>query len=79
MMPLETLAGIFRDTLEEDPGTITRETRLDQIGGWDSVVAIKIFGSAERVFGIRLSIRNYMAAKNVGEILDMIVDLKKKC
>jgi acyl carrier protein len=72
---LET-GRIIRETVGCGPVTITRETRAMDVRGWDSLSHTMILMQLEDGFGIRLPMERVLTLGSVGELIDLIAELK---
>ena len=70
------LTPIFRDVFG-DPGlTVTDEMTADDVPAWDSLSHINMIMAVEKDFGVKFSIKDVRAMKNVGGLVNLIA--KKK-
>lgn len=67
----EKLNGVFSDVFDDDI-TVTDETTAADIEGWDSLNHITLISEVEDSFGIKLSMKEVLGLKNVGELVDII-------
>ena len=70
----ETLNGVFRDVFDDPEITVSDETTADDIEDWDSLEHINLVAAVEQEFGIRFSMGQVQSMKNVGEMVDIILD-----
>jgi acyl carrier protein len=73
---LSTVREIFRDIFDEPSLMINESTNSDSISDWDSINHINLVTSIEKEFGIRFSLGELEALKNVGDILTLIEEKK---
>ena len=66
------LKSVFQKVLEENDITITREMTAQDIEKWDSLRHIQLISEVERAFRIKFKLREVMAMKNVGDLIDLI-------
>ena len=72
----EQLEKIFRDVFENSSLTIVEDTNHDSIADWDSLKNIYLIIEIEEKFEIKFSTEELQNWKNVGEIIDNIIELK---
>jgi acyl carrier protein len=65
------LQPIFDDLFMERV-TLTPELRPDQVEEWDSLIHISVLLAVEKDFGVRFRVGEVEAARNVGELADLI-------
>lgn len=73
----EILAGvneIFIDVFDDDTIIVKAETTADDIEDWDSLEHINLISAIEQKFGIKFSMGQVISMKNVGEMLDIILE-----
>ena len=70
----EKLTEIFRDVFDEDSISLTEETTSADIDGWDSLIHITLVAEVEDAFGIRFPMKKVVSMKNVGEMVDAIIE-----
>ena len=63
---------IFRDILDEESLTLTRETTANDVDGWDSLTHIQLIVAIEKKFKVKFSSKEILSWKNVGELLDSL-------
>lgn len=73
---LEDVGRIIRDTLQSGPVTITRNTQAMEVRGWDSLSHTMILMQLEDGFGVRLPMDRVLRLNTVGELADLIGELK---
>jgi acyl carrier protein len=69
---LGTVREIFRDIFDDPDLMIDASTNSESISDWDSLNHINLVTSIEKEFGIRFSLGELEALKNVGDILILI-------
>ncbi len=69
----ETLNGVFRDVFDDETITVNDKTTADDIEDWDSLEHINLMAAVESEFGIKFSMGQIMTMKNVGEMVDIIL------
>ncbi len=68
-----TLNGVFRDVFDDESITVNESTTADDIEDWDSLEHINLMAAVESEFGIKFSMGQIMTMKNVGEMVDIIL------
>ena len=69
----EKMNEVFRDVFEDDDITVTDETTADDIEDWDSLEHINLVNAMEEEFGVKFTMGEIVALKNVGEMADLIM------
>jgi acyl carrier protein len=67
---------IIRETLQCGPAEIGRETQAMHIRGWDSLSHTMILLQLEDGFGVRLPMDRVLQLGTVGDLVDLIGELK---
>lgn len=73
----ERLNNIFRDVFMDDSITVTSETSSADIEDWDSLMHITLVSEVESAFGVSFGAKQAAKMKNVGEMIDIIMELLK--
>lgn len=68
------LNEIFIDVLDLDEVELTDETSANDIEEWDSLSHIQLIVAVEKTFGIKFTSLEIMKWKNVGEMVDSIIE-----
>ena len=68
------LNEIFIDVLDLDEVELTDETSANDIEEWDSLSHIQLIVAVEKTFGIKFTSLEIMKWKNVGEMVDCIIE-----
>ena len=68
---------IFRDIFDEDDMVIEDKTSSDDIEDWDSLNHINLVSAIEKEFEIRFALGELMALKDVGAMIDLMVEKLK--
>ena len=68
---------IFRDIFDEDDMVIEDKTSSDDIEDWDSLNHINLVSAIEKEFRIRFALGELMALKDVGAMIDLMVEKLK--
>ena len=72
----EKLNEIFREVFEDDDIVVTETTSAADIEDWDSLTHITLVSSVEEEFDIKFSMKDVIGMKNVGEMVDIILEDK---
>jgi len=73
---LPQAARIIRDTLQCGPVPITRETQAMHVRGWDSLSHTMILMQLEDGFGVRLPMERVLGLSTVGDLVDLIAEIR---
>ena len=73
----EKLNEIFRDVFDDDDITVTETTNADDIEDWDSLSHINLVVAVENEFGIKFNMGETQRMKNVGEMVNIILERAK--
>ena len=73
----ETLNEIFIDVLDLDECELTDETSANDIEEWDSLSHIQLIVAIEKALKIKFTSLEIMKWKNVGEMVDSIMEKMK--
>lgn len=68
------LNEIFIDVLDLDEVELTDATSANDIEEWDSLSHIQLIVAIEKTFGIKFTSLEIMKWKNVGEMVDSILE-----
>jgi len=69
----ERLNKVFRDVFDDDDITVTETTTSADIDDWDSLEHINLVAAVEQEFGIKFTMGQVVTMKNVGEMVDIIL------
>ena len=67
---------IFRDIFDEDYLAISDTTNADEIEDWDSLNHINLVSAIEKEFKIKFALGELVSLKNVGAMIDLMMDKK---
>ena len=70
----ERLNTVFRDVFDNDDITVEDTTTAADIEGWDSLIHITLIDAVEEEFDIRFDMKTVVKLKNVGEMVDVILE-----
>lgn len=68
------LDEVFQDVFDDESIHVTDNTASSDIEDWDSLEHINLVVAVEKKFGIKFNIGEANAMKNVGEMVDIILD-----
>ncbi len=71
------LTDVFRDVFDDDSIVLTDATSANDIEDWDSLEHINLIGAVERAFRMRFTMREVSGMKNVGEMIDILIERAK--
>ena len=69
----ERLNKVFRDVFDDDNITVTETTTSADIDDWDSLEHINLVAAVEQEFGMKFTMGQVVTMKNVGEMVDIIL------
>ena len=70
------LADVFRDVFDREVA-LAGETTAADVPGWDSLNHITLIGAVEDEFDVKFPMKDVVGMKNVGELVDKIIELSK--
>lgn len=65
---------IFVDVFDDDSIVIDENTSAADIEDWDSLTHITLISAVEEEFGIKFQMKDVIGMKNVGEMVDIIME-----
>lgn len=68
------LNEVFRDVFDDEDITVTDSTTADDIEDWDSLEHINLIVATEKKFGVKFTMGEVTGMKNVGEMVDTILE-----
>ena len=68
------LADVFRDVFDREVA-LADETTAADVPGWDSLNHITLIGTVEDEFDVKFPMKDVIGMKNVGELVDKIIEL----
>ena len=76
-MLFDGVQDIFRDIFDEEDMVIEDKTSSDDIEEWDSLNHINLVSAIEVEFKIKFTLGELMALKDVGSMIDLMVEKLK--
>ena len=76
-MLFDGVQDIFRDIFDEEDMVIEDKTSSDDVEEWDSLNHINLVSAIEKEFEIRFALEELMALKDVGSMIDLMVEKLK--
>ena len=70
----ERLNGVFQDVFDNDSVHVTEMSTAADVEGWDSLRHITLIEAVEDEFGMRFKMNEITSMKNVGEMVDIILE-----
>ncbi len=71
------LNAVFADVFDDEELTVSDETTAADVEGWDSLVHITLIDAVEEEFDISFDMKTIVKLKNVGEMVDVILEETK--
>lgn len=68
------LNTVFQDVFDDESIVVNPETTADDIEDWDSLEHINLVIAVEKSFGIKFTVGEVTGMKNVGAMVDIIMD-----
>ena len=73
----ERLNEVFRDVFDDETITVSDETTAEDIEDWDSLEHINLVVAVENEFDVHFNMGEVNKMKNVGEMMDIILQRVK--
>lgn len=73
----ERLVAVFRDVLDDETIELQDSTVADDVEGWDSFEHINLVVAVEEEFKFKIPMGKVVGMKNVGEMVDIILEMGK--
>ncbi len=73
----ERLNGVFQEVFDDDTIWVNDATTADDIEDWDSFEHINLVVAVEDEFGFKIPMGKTVTMKNVGEMVDIILEMGK--
>lgn len=68
------LNEVFQDVFDDEDIEVNDSTVASDVDGWDSLEHINLIVAVERCFGIKFTMGETTGLKNVGEMVDKIIE-----
>lgn len=68
------LDEVFQDVFDDESIYVNDSTTADDIEDWDSLEHINLVVAIENKFGIKFNMNEVTSMKNVGEMVDIILE-----
>ena len=69
------LTDVFRDVFDDEDIELTDATTADDIEDWDSFEHINLVVAVEEEFSFKIPMGKVVTMKNVGEMVDIILEM----
>ena len=73
----ERLNKVFQEVFDDDSITVNDATTADDIEDWDSFEHINLIVAIEEEFKFKIPMGKTVTMKNVGEMVDIILEMGK--
>ncbi|QDW73670.1 acyl carrier protein [Lachnospiraceae bacterium KGMB03038] len=74
----QKLDEVFQDVFDDDEIRVNEETTANDIEDWDSLEHINLVVAVEKCFDIKFTMGEVTSMKNVGEMVDIIMERSSK-
>ena len=74
----EKLNGVFQEVFDDESIMVGEGTTSADIEDWDSLEHINLIVAVEKCFGIKFNMGEVTTMKNVGAMVDIILERKEK-
>ncbi|EGL36154.1 acyl carrier protein [Oribacterium sp. oral taxon 108] len=71
---LEKVNAVIQDVFDDDSIRVSDETVASDVDGWDSLMHITLIGTIEDEFDIKFAMKDVVGMKNVGQMVDLIME-----
>lgn len=71
------LNNVFREVLDDESIELNDTTVADDVDGWDSFEHINLIVAVEEEFSFKIPMGKTVTMKNVGEMVDLILESGK--
>ena len=73
---MEKMQSIFKDVFNNENLIITMETTAKDVEEWTSLTYMQLITEQQKFFGIKYSLRDMLAFKSVGDMVEFIYKVK---
>ena len=73
---LQNIQEIFRDVFDDEDLIIQETTNASDIDDWDSINHINLVSIIEGEYGVRFALGELTTLKNVGDMIDLLIQKK---
>ncbi len=70
----DRLNEVFQDVFDDETITVNETTTANDIEDWDSLEHINLVAAVEQEFGFKFTMGQVVTMKNVGEMVDIILE-----
>lgn len=67
----DKIIQIIEETLKVAPGTITADTKIEDVEEWDSLAHVMILGALEEQLGLSIPLEEAIEMTSVSELLGL--------
>lgn len=71
---LAKVTEVIREVFDDDNIVVTDNTVAADVSGWDSLMHVTFIGTIEDEFDVRFSMKDVVEIKNVGHMVDLIME-----
>jgi acyl carrier protein len=71
----EKVQEIFKEIFDDEDLVVDDNTTADDIEDWDSFEHINLVVAMEREFDVKFPMKRVVVLKNVGEMIDLILEM----
>jgi acyl carrier protein len=72
----EKIRNVVAQTFKVSPESVTPQTSLDQLPGWDSLSHLTLMMEVERELSVRFPTKEISKPASVGEIYDLLCSMQ---